>query len=313
MQHSSRQSATLQRVGVIGLGIMGGAMAFNLLRAGFHVTVHNRTPSRMESFVRAGADKADTPADLAAKVQVVITNVTDSPDVAEVLFGPQGVVHGAEPGLIVIDMSTISPEATRQTARQLAQRNIEMLDAPVTGGDVGARKGTLSIMVGGPYDVFERCRPVLEALGQTIVHVGGPGAGQTVKLVNQVVVALNLLAMAEGLSFAAKSGVDLQKTLSVLRAGAAGSWALDNLAPRVLAGDFAPGFTVALQQKDLRLALEHAEKMQLPLPGTSLAQQLLRSVEAYGGHRDGTQGVVRALERLGNFEIVQDSARDRRE
>lgn len=203
-------------------------------------------------------------------------------------------------------MSTISPAVTRQIAARLQERDIAMLDAPVTGGDVGAREGTLSIMVGGPRDVFERCRPVFEAVGRSIVHVGGHGTGQTVKLVNQVIVGLNLLAMAEGLAFASKSGVDVEKALSVVQAGAAGSWALNNLAPRVLKGDYAPGFMVALQQKDLRLALDSAADMQLPLIGTGVVQQLLRGVEAHGGGSDGTQALVRALEQLGNFRIDEN-------
>lgn len=303
MESAAKSEAGALRVGVIGLGIMGGAMAHNLLRAGFSVTVFNRTGSRMKPYVDAGAEPATAPARLAAAVDVVLTNVTDSPDVEHVLFGPEGVAEGARAGTVVVDLSTISPKVTRDLARRLSDRGVAMLDAPVTGGDVGAKEGTLSIMVGGPEQVFQRCLPVFEAIGKTIVHIGDHGAGQTAKLVNQVIVALNLLAMAEGLAFAAKSGVDLQKVLSVVQAGAAGSWALDNLAPRVLKGDYEPGFMVGLQQKDLRLALGHGEEVGLPLLGTGLVQQLLRSIEAYGGRRDGTQAIVQALERLGNFQI----------
>lgn len=303
MHDTQRGQSKEQRIGVIGLGIMGGAMARNLLRAGFDVTVFNRTSARMQPLVDVGAVAGASPADVARDVDIIITNVTDSPDVEQVLLGPDGVVAGARAGSVVIDMSTISPEVTRQIAARLEQRGIAMLDAPVTGGDVGAREGTLSIMVGGSEAVFERCRPVLQALGRSIVYVGGHGTGQTVKLVNQVIVGLNLLAMAEGLAFAAKSGVDVGKALSVVQAGAAGSWALDNLAPRVLKGDYDPGFMVTLQQKDLRLALESAAQMQLPLIGTGVVQQLLRGVEAYGGEHDGTQALVRALERLGNFRV----------
>lgn len=295
--------ASSLRVGVIGLGIMGAAMAKNLLRAGFQVTVFNRTAKKAEPLIRAGAAAAPSPAGVARVSDIVITNVTDSPDVEQVVLGPDGVVEGASKGTIVADMSTISPAVTRRIAQALAPKGIEMLDAPVTGGDVGAQEGTLSIMVGGPTGAYERCVPVFEALGRSIVHVGEIGTGQTVKLVNQVIVALNLLAMAEGLSFAAKSGVDVHKALSVVRAGAAGSWALDHLAPRVLEGDYAPGFMVALQQKDLKLALETAADVQLPLPGTGLVQQLLRSVEAYGEGEDGTQALMKALERLGNFQL----------
>lgn len=296
-------SPAIKRVGFIGLGIMGQSMAANLLKAGYELTVWNRTASRMKPLLDAGARGASSPREAAASADVVITIVTDSPDVEQVLLGDDGVIHGAAPGTIVIDMSTISPERTVSMARRLAEKEIFMLDAPVTGGDVGAREGTLSIMVGGDEAVFERCRPLFEAMGRHIVHVGANGSGQTVKLSNQVIVALNLLAMAEGLAFAAKAGVDLQKMLSVVQKGAAGSWALDNLAPRVLRGDFDPGFMVKLQQKDLRLALETAEAVNLPLLGTGLVQQLLRSVQAHGEEDDGTQAIVKALERLGNFQL----------
>lgn len=283
---------------------MGSAMAANLIKAGFSLTVWNRTAARMQPLVDAGARAAASPRDAATDADVVVTIVTDSPDVEQVLLAEDGVVHGARPGTIVIDMSTISPERTRLIASRLADRQIDMLDAPVTGGDVGARNGTLSIMVGGDEAVFERCRPLFAAMGRHIVHVGSHGMGQTVKLCNQVIVAVHLLAMAEGLAFAAKAGVDVEKMLSVVQKGAAGSWALDNLAPRVLQGDFRPGFMVKLQQKDLRLALESAAEMNLPLVGTALVQQLLRSVEAYGGADDGTQAIVQAIERLGNFRFA---------
>lgn len=297
----------IQKVAFIGLGIMGRAMAANVLRAGFALTVWNRTASRMEPLVAAGARAAVSPKDAAADADAVITMVTDSPDVEEVLLGERGVIHAARPGTVVIDMSTIAPERTRVIAARLAEKGIAMLDAPVTGGDVGAREGTLSIMVGGDETVFRRCLPLLQSMGRHIVHVGPNGAGQTVKLCNQVIVALNLLAMAEGLALAAKSGVDLEKMLSVVQKGAAASWALEHLAPRVLRGDYAPGFMVKLQQKDLRLALEAAAQAGLPLIGTSVVQQLLRSVEAYGGAEDGTQAIVTALERLGNFRLSDRS------
>ncbi|MFS8543316.1 MAG: NAD(P)-dependent oxidoreductase [Limnochordales bacterium] len=297
------QTAAPQRIGFIGLGIMGQSMALNLVRKGFQVTVWNRTPARMEPLLAAGAQGAASPKDAAKDADAVITIVTDSPDVEQVVLGPEGVIEGARPGTVVIDMSTISPAVTRAIAARLAEAGIDMLDAPVTGGDVGAREGTLSIMVGGKPEVFARCRPVFEAMGRTIVHVGDHGMGQLCKLCNQVIVALNLLAMSEGLAFAAKAGVDLEKMLSVVRAGAAGSWALDNLAPRVVRGDYKPGFMVRLQQKDLRLALDAAGRMALPLPGTSLVHQLLASVEAYGGGDDGTQALVQVLERLGNVQV----------
>jgi len=297
------ESVQPQRVGFVGLGIMGSSMARNLLRKGFAVTVWNRTRSRMEPLLAAGAQGASSPKEAAQGADVVITMVTDSAAVEQVILGPNGVAAGARPGAVVIDMSTISPAVTRRIAEQLAARGVEMLDAPVTGGDVGAREGTLSIMVGGKAAVVERCRPVLAAMGRSIVHVGDHGMGQLCKLCNQIILALHLLAMAEGLAFAAKAGVDLEKMLKVVQAGAAGSWVLDHLAPRVLRGDFSPGFMVRLKQKDLRLALEAAGSMALPLPGTSLVHQLYSSVEAYGGSEDGTQALVKALARLGNVPL----------
>lgn len=296
-------SETSLRVGFIGLGIMGTSMAQNLLRKGFPVTVWNRTQARMEPLLTAGAEGASSPKEAAQEADVVITIVTDSAAVEQVILGPDGVVEGARPGTVVIDMSTISPAVTRRLAEELARRGIDMLDAPVSGGDVGAREGTLSIMVGGKPDVLERSRPVLEAMGRHIVYVGDHGMGQMCKLCNQIVLSMNLLGMAEGLAFAAKAGVDLDTMISVVGAGAAGSWALTHLAPRVVRGDFDPGFMVRLKQKDLRLALEAAGAMHLPLPGTSLVHQLYASVEAHGGSDDGTQALVQVLARLGNVQL----------
>jgi len=292
-------------IGFIGLGIMGRPMAKNLLRAGYSLTVFNRSKGPVEELVAAGAKASSSPRELAAQSDVIITIVTDSPDVMEVVTGDQGVVYGARPGSVVIDMSTISPKVTRDIARKLAERGVAMLDAPVSGGDKGAREGTLSIMVGGDPEVFEACRPILAAMGKTIVHVGETGMGQTVKLCNQIVCGLNLLAVAEGLAFAARAGADLNKVLDVISRGAAASWMLENLGPKMVAGDYAPGFMVKLQQKDLRLALEAAAEKQLPLPGTALVQQLFRHVEAMGCEDEGTQALVKVLESLGHVRVAQ--------
>lgn len=291
------------RIGFIGLGIMGRPMARNLMRAGFELTVWNRSRPGIEELTREGAAQGESPADLAAKSDVVITIVTDSPDVEQVVLGERGVIHGARPGSVVIDMSTISPDVTRAIAARLKQKQVEMLDAPVSGGDKGAIAGTLSIMVGGEEAVFERCRPVLEAMGKNIVYIGGHGAGQTAKLCNQIACAVNIQAMAETLLFAARSGIDPNRMLQAVTAGAAGSWMLTHLAPRVLNRDFAPGFMIRLQQKDLRLVLEAAERMKLPLPATALAQQMFRAVEAAGGGDLGTQAIVQALEKLADYRI----------
>jgi len=291
------------RIGFIGLGIMGKPMARNLLKAGYPLTVWNRSQPAIEELVGDGASPGSSPEDVAHQSDVIITIVTDSPDVEKVALGPKGIIEGGRPGLVHIDMSTISPAVTRRIASRLAEKGVEMLDAPVSGGDTGAQAGTLSIMVGGKEETFQRCRPIFEVLGRTIVHCGPNGAGQTVKLCNQIVVALNNLAMCEALVFATKAGVDTRRMLEAVGAGAASSWALLNLAPRVLARDFRPGFKVAHQQKDLRLALETAEQQAVPLPGTSLVHQLFAAIEAEGLGAEGTQALVKALEKLASVEV----------
>jgi 3-hydroxyisobutyrate dehydrogenase len=294
----------VERVGFIGLGIMGRGMAANVLKAGFPLSVWNRTRERTDSLAAAGATVAATPAELAMGCDMIITCVSDTPDVQTVILGEQGVIHGVRPGSLVIDMSTISPAATRTLAAALAAKHVDMLDAPVSGGSEGAAKGTLSIMVGGKAEALERARPVLQAMGTRITHVGPTSAGQTVKLVNQVIVVGNCLAMAEGLLLAQAGGVDLQKALEAVSAGAAGSWMLSNRGPQILARDWRPGFTVALQQKDLRLVLDTADENGVPLPGTALIFQLYRTLEARGLSGDGNHALVKALEALAGFEIA---------
>lgn len=293
----------MERIGFIGLGIMGRPMACNLVRAGFPVTVWNRSRPGMDAVTAAGAVAAADPRAVADVSDILLTMVTDSPDVEAVLLGERGAAEGLRSGAVVIDMSTISPRVTRAIAARLAQRGVAMLDAPVSGGEAGAVAGTLSIMIGGEAAVVERCRPIFAALGRTIVHVGPIGAGQTVKLCNQVAGAIHLLAMSECLVLAQKAGVDPAKMLEAVSAGAAGSWMLSHLAPRVLDRDFAPGFMVHLQQKDLRLALALAEEVGQPLPGTALVQQLLHALEAAGAGNDGTQALVRVFEALGGTEV----------
>ena len=289
---------TIRRVGFIGLGIMGAPMATNLLKAGFELTVWNRTAGRTEPLAAAGARVAGSPAEVARVSEVTISCVTNSPDVEEVALGERGVIAGAAEGSVYVDCSTISPAVARRVVSRLADRKVAMLDAPVSGGDVGAKAGTLAIMVGGDAEVFERCLPVLQAMGKTIVHVGESGAGQVVKECNQVAGGLHLLAMAEAISLARRAGVDPAKMLEVVGAGAAGSWMLSNLAPRALRGDWAPGFMVELQQKDLRLVLETAAETRTSLPGTALVNQLFTILEAEGRGREGTQAIVDAVARL---------------
>jgi 3-hydroxyisobutyrate dehydrogenase len=291
------------RVGLIGLGIMGKPMARNLLKAGFALTVYNRTTSKADDLRGEGAAVASTPADVAAVSDVIITMVTNSPDVEEVVLGSHGVIEGARAGSILVDMSTISPEITRAIGAQLAPRGVEMLDAPVSGGERGAIEGTLSIMAGGDPAGFERCRPLFEAMGKKLVYCGPLGAGQTVKLCNQIVVGLHNLAVSECLVFAAASGINTDRMLEAVSAGAAGSWALSNLAPKVLRRDFSPGFKVSLQQKDLRLALEAADRMHLSLPGLALTHQLYGALERRGLGDEGNQALVRAIEWLCDVEV----------
>ncbi|HAJ36774.1 MAG TPA: 2-hydroxy-3-oxopropionate reductase [Chloroflexi bacterium] len=293
-----------ERIGFVGLGIMGQGMAANLLGAGFELTVWNRTITRMQDLVAQGAHAGASPADVAARSDIIITCVSDTPDVQAVLLGEQGVIHGARPGALVIDCSTISPQATRELAAALGEKGIHMLDAPVSGGSEGAAKGTLSIMVGGDGDQFARALPIFQAMGKTITHVGGHGAGQTVKLVNQVLVVGNCIAMCEALMFAQAGGVDLQKTYTAISQGAAGSWMFTNRAPQIMARDWRPGFTIDLQQKDLRLVLEAADELGVPVPVTSLVFQLYRTLQARGEGSEGNHALIKALEHLAGFEIA---------
>jgi 3-hydroxyisobutyrate dehydrogenase len=262
-----------ERIGFIGLGIMGRPMAQPDGRR-LPLTVWNRSRPGIDELVGQGAAEAAGPKAVAERSDVVITIVGDSPDVEGVALGPGGIIEAGRTGLTFVDMSTISPAVTRRVAARLGEAGVAMLDAPVSGGEPGAINATLSIMVGGPESTFERCRPIFEAMGRTIVYCGPSGSGQTVKLCNQIAGSLNNLAMCEALLFATKMGVDPRKMLEAVGAGAATSWAIQNLAPKVVARDFRPGFKIAHQQKDLRLVLEAADQAHLPLPGAALAHQL---------------------------------------
>ncbi|MGQ9559143.1 MAG: 2-hydroxy-3-oxopropionate reductase [Candidatus Oleimicrobiaceae bacterium] len=298
-----KQRMSSPRIGFIGLGIMGKPMATNLVRAGFEVTVYNRSKPAVELLVSRGAAAAPSPRAVAERSDVVITMVTDSPDVEQVILGPGGVCEGVRPGMVVIDMSTISPTVTKAIAAALKERGVAMLDAPVSGGDTGARAGTLAIMVGGDKEVFERCLPIFQAMGKSIVHVGANGMGQMTKLCNQVLVAVNNLATCEALLLASKAGLDPQVMIDAVKNGAAGSWQLVNLGPKMIARDFVPGFMVRLQQKDLRLALEVARELHLPLPALSLVHQLFASCLASGEGEEGTQALIKSLERLAQHQV----------
>lgn len=298
-----------ERVGFVGLGIMGQGMARNLMKAGYTVHVWNRTASKTEPLAAEGAHPEASPADVAAQCDIVVTCVSDTPDVEAVLLGDGGIIHGAKPGALVIDCSTISPQATRDFAAQLSEQGIRMVDAPVSGGSEGAAKGTLTIMVGGADEDVERAKPVLQAMGKTITHIGEIGSGQVVKAVNQVLVVGNCLAMCEALLLAQAGGVDLQKTFDAISQGAAGSWMFTNRAPQIIRRDWRPGFTIALQQKDLRLVLDAADELGVPLPGTSLIFQLYRTLEARDLGLEGNHALVKALEHLSGIEVgTEESA-----
>ena len=263
-----------ERIGFIGLGIMGRPMAGHLVDAGYAVTVWNRTRSKMAPLLERGAAAADSPRDVAGRNDITITMVADTPDVRAVMLGPEGVLHGVRPGSAVVDMSTISPVATREVAGQLAARGVEMLDAPVSGGEKGAIDGTLSIMVGGKPEVFERVLPVLQRMGKQIVYLGESGAGQVTKACNQLVLSLTLLGVAEALTLAGKAGVDPAKVRAALLGGFAQSRVLELHGQRMLDHNFEPGFRTRLYHKDMGIVMETARSTGMPLLGGALAAQL---------------------------------------
>jgi len=284
-------------IGFLGLGIMGLSMAKRLVEAGHRVTVYNRTASKAAPLVALGATQAATPREAARGNEIVISIVTDSPDVEEVLIGKDGAMHGAEKNALFIDMTTIAPETARKVAQTLKARGIAFLDAPVTGGDIGARDGTLSILVGGEKTDLERAREVFSALGKRITHFGPHGAGQAAKACNQILCALNMTGVVEALHLAKRSGLDQAQVVEALSAGAGGSWALEKLGSRIAKGDFNPGFYVDLIQKDLRIVQDAAKPLGLPLEGTALAQKLFADNQKAGEGKLGTQAMYKAVER----------------
>ena len=291
-----------ESIGFIGLGIMGRGMVDNLLAAGFDLNIWNRTASRMTPFIERGASAASSPSEVAEKSDIIIICVSDTPDVEQVILGEGGVIHGAAAGDLVIDMSTINPVNTVEIARQLKARGVNMLDAPISGGSEGAAKGTLSIMIGGDEDDVARARPCFEAMGSTITHVGEQGAGQTVKLSNQILCVVNMLAASEALLFAKAGGVDLDKMLQAVTGGAAGSWMLANRGPQVINDYWEPGFSIDLQQKDLRLVLGAADELGIPVIATALCFNLYRTLQAQGHGGDGNHSIIRALEAMAGVQ-----------
>jgi len=283
------------KVAFIGMGTMGIGMALNILKARHEVIVHNRTREKEESLAAEGAQRAASPKEAAAGAEIIVICVSDTPDVEGIVLGDEGVIHGAPEGSIVVDMSTISPAATRRMAEMLAEKGVGMLDAPVSGGSEGAQNGTLSIMVGGEAAVFKKALPILETMGKTITHVGPIGAGQVTKAINQIVIAGTYLTMAEGLAIGMKAGLDMEKVLGAIGGGAASSWVLHNRGQNVIDNTYPLGFRLSLHHKDLNIALETARELGVTLPATELVAQIETGLIERGFGDDDVSAIARAI------------------
>ena len=294
----------MARIGYIGLGIMGAAMARNLMKAGHELVVHNRSRAIVDSLAAEGASAASSPAEVAGQVEFVCTNLPDSPDVEQVVLGADGILEGAEPGTVFIDNSTIKPETARMLAERLAEKEVQALDAPVSGGDVGARDGTLTIMVGGPQDAFDRSVPLFEATGKAWVLVGDSGAGQIAKVCNQIIVGAQMASLAEALITAQKAGVDPQRVVDAIKGGAAQMWTLDVKPPRLFAGNRQPGFKAYMQHKDHGIILDTARTYGIPLPLSAVIHQLYTAMLEQGNRELDNSAIVSVYESLA--QIVLD-------
>jgi len=288
----------IKRVGYIGLGLMGKPIASNILKAGFKLTVHNRSQASVQELISLGASEAGSPAEVAEASEMVITNLPDSGDVEQVVLGNAGVLAGAADGMIFADNSTIKPETSRGIAHALAEKGVSALDAPVSGGDVGAKAGTLAIMVGGPKEAFDRARPVFEAMGQAITYVGESGAGQVAKACNQIMVTAQMVAMGELLLLAQRAGVSPVKVVEAIKGGAAQCWALDMKPQRLFAGERGPGFKAYMMHKDLGIVLDTARSYGMPLPATANHMQLYEAMLQLGMRDLDNSAVVGVLETL---------------
>lgn len=302
MTETKTDAPETTRIGWIGTGVMGRSMCGQLIRAGFDATVFNRTPEKAAELVSAGATRARSPREVAENSDVVFSIVGFPDDVREVILGDDGVLSGARPGTTLVEMTTSRPSLAEEIAEAAVGQQVAAIDAPVSGGDSGARNATLSIMVGGDREAFDRVRPLLERLGKTIVYQGGPGRGQHTKMVNQTLIASGMVGVCEALLYASKAGLDLPTVLQSVGSGAAGSWSLSNLAPRMIDGDFDPGFFVEHFIKDMRIALDEAAAMNLAMPGLALAEQLYQALVAQGHRKDGTQALVLALAKLNDLD-----------
>ncbi len=290
------------KVAFIGLGTMGIGMSLNILKAGNEVTVHNRTRQKEEEVAKEGANRAPSPREAAEGAEIIVTMVSDTPDVAEVVLGANGAIHGAPQGAIVIDMSTISPAATRQMAEELSKKSIKMLDAPVSGGPEGAQNGTLAIMVGGDAADFEKALPILEIMGKTVTHVGPIGAGQITKAINQIIISGTYLTVAEGLTLGMKAGLDMQKVIQAISGGAASSWVLHNRGINVVNNTYPLGFRVKLHHKDLGIALDTARELDVTLPATALVAQIENGLIARGYGDDDVSAIGRSIREQSGLE-----------
>jgi len=292
------------KVGYIGLGLMGKSMARNILKAGFPLVVHNRSRAAVDELVAEGATPANSPAEVAAQVDVIFTNLPDTPDVELVALGKDGIIEGAHEGLIFVDNSTIKPGAARVIAAKLAEKGVLSLDAPVSGGDIGAKNGTLTIMVGGDAAALEKVMPVFQAMGKTITHVGEAGAGQVAKAANQIMVAAQMVAMGELLIFSKKAGVDPQKVVDAIKAGAAQCWTLDVKPPRLFDGNRKPGFKAYMQAKDLNIVMESAREYGIPLPATAENTQLFNAMLQMGMAELDNSAVLGVIEKLAGVDLL---------
>ena len=292
------------KVGYIGLGIMGKAMARNILKASFPVVVHNRSRQAVEELVAEGAVEAFTPKEVAQQVDVVFTNLPDSPDVEQVVLGDEGVLQGATEGMIFVDNSTIKPATARKIADRLGQNGVLCLDAPVSGGDIGAQQGTLAIMVGGPVEALETVMPIFEVMGKKITHVGDSGAGQIAKACNQVMVAAQMVAMGELLILAKKAGADPERVVAAIQGGAAQCWALDVKPERLFAGNRKPGFKAYMQAKDLGIVVDTAREYGIPMPSTSVNTQMFEAMLEMGMRELDNSAVIGVIEALANQKLL---------
>jgi len=293
----------MKKIGFIGLGIMGNCMAKNLLKAGYSLTVYDIVADKVQDVVKAGAQAGSSSKDVAAKSELVITMLPNSPEVKEAVLGPDGVLEGAKPGTVLIDMSSIAPLASKEVAEKAKQKGVVMLDAPVSGGEPKAVEAALAIMVGGPKDTFEKVKDILAVMGASVTLVGDIGSGNTTKLANQIIVALNIAAMSEAMVLATKAGVDPEKVYQAIRGGLAGSTVLDAKMPLALKGNFKPGFRIELHIKDLANALDTAHELGVPMPLSSVVMEAMQALRVDGKGKDDHGGIIQFYEKLAKVQV----------